>query len=86
MIVAQPLRGQDPVLLNPRSRTLYNPVSARNIESMRASLENPRLEAAPLFRGGLGAVSIPDWAYWLGGGIAAGVAVGAAVYFVKKRR
>lgn len=84
MIVAQPLRGRDPVLLNPRSRTLYNPITESAIERMRAQVENPRLEASPLFRGGLGAVAIPDWAYWLGGGLLAGVAVGAGVYFLKR--
>lgn len=83
MIVAQPLRGQDPVLLNPRSKTMYNPLTAHAVEQMRAQAVNPRLQVAPL-RGGLGAVDIPDWAYWLAGGLAAGVAVGAAVYFVKR--
>lgn len=85
MIVAQPLRGRDPVVLNPRSRTLYNPITESAIERMRASVENPRLEASPLFRGGLRGVDIPDWAYWLGGGLLAGVAVGAGVYYMKRR-
>ncbi len=84
MIVAQPLRGRDPVLLNPHSRTLYNPITESAIERMRAQVENPRLEASPLFRGGLGAVEIPDWAKWLGGGLALGVVVGAGVYFMKR--
>lgn len=84
MIVAQPLRGRDPVLISPRSRTLYNPITENAIERMRADVENPRLGASPLFRGGLGAVAIPDWAYWLGGGLLAGVAVGAGVYFLKR--
>lgn len=83
MIVATPLRGQDPVLLSPRSRTMYNPLTARVVEEMRAQATSPRLQVAPL-RGGFGAVDIPEWAYWLAGGLAAGVAVGAAVYFVKR--
>lgn len=85
MIVAQPLRGRDPVLLSPHSRTLYNPITEAAIERMRASVENPRLEASPLFRGGLGEVTVPDWAKWLGGGLLLGAAVGAGVYFYKKR-
>lgn len=85
MIVAQPLRGRDPVVISSRSKTLYNPITAANIEAMRAQVEHPRLEASPLFRGGLGAVEIPSWAYWLGGGLALGVAVGAGVYFMKRR-
>lgn len=84
MIIAQPLRGRDPVLLNPRSRTLYNPVSAAQIETLRAELENPRLQASPLFRGGFGAVAIPDWAKALGLGLAGGVAVGLGLYFLKR--
>lgn len=86
MIIAQPLRGRDPVLLNPRSRTLYNPVSAAQIETLRAELENPRLQASPLFRGGLGSVNIPDWAKALGIGVGGGVLVGLGLYFLKQRR
>lgn len=85
MIVAQPLRGRDPVLLNPRSRTLYNPVSAAQIEVLRADLENPRLQASPLFRGGLGSIDIPPLAMYGGIGLLAGIAVGAAIYFVGRR-
>lgn len=85
MIVAQPLRGRDPVLLNPRSRTLYNPVSAAQIEALRADLENPRLQASPLFRGGLGSIDIPPLAMYGGIGLLAGIAVGAAIYFVGRR-
>lgn len=85
MIVAQPLRGRDPVLLNPRSRTLYNPVTASQIEALRADLENPRLQAAPLFRGGLGSIDIPPLAMWGGIGLLAGIAVGVAAYYVRGR-
>jgi len=85
MIVAQPLRGRDPVLLNPRSRTLYNPVTASQIEALRADLENPRLQASPLFRGGLGSIDIPPLAMAGGIGLLAGVAVGVVWYFVRGR-
>lgn len=82
MIVAQPLRGRDPVVLNPRSRTLYNPITATNVEHMRAEVANPRLVASPLRGYGMRGFEMPEWGWYALGGAALGtaLAVGFAMY------
>jgi hypothetical protein len=82
MIVAQPLRGVLPVVIANRSVTMSHPTSARSIERLRSQVDQPRLEASPLR--GLRGVDIPDYAYWIGGGLLAGVVAGAAVYYLRK--
>lgn len=85
IIVAERLRGGPEQVLNPRSRTLgYGPnratISALKADtSQRGRLVSTRLD-------GLGSVDVPDWAWWLGGGLVVGAAVGGLAFYLKRKR
>ena len=85
MIVAQRLRGADPVLINPRSRTMqYQPTGAY-VASMRASMDSPNIEVRRL-NGLSGIAGLPDWAPWAIGGLALGLVGGFAVYKMRAKK
>jgi hypothetical protein len=89
MIVAQRLRGNDPVILNPRSRTLAYAPTASWVNEQRASMDTPNLEVARLNGLGFGDAasgtsSLPSWAPWAIGGLAVGLVGGFAVYKMRK--
>jgi len=85
IIVAERLRGGAEQVLNPRSRTLgYGPnrqtiATLKSDTSQRGRLVSTRLD-------GLGAVDVPDWAWWLGGGLVVGAAVGGLALYMKRKR
>ena len=87
MIVAQRLRGADPVLINPRSRTMQYAPTGQYVQAMRAQMDTPNLEIRRLNGIGLGEVmGMPDWAPWAIGGLALGLVGGYAVYKMRKKK
>ena len=83
MIVAEKLRGMDPVILTPRSRTMLYQPTAEWINQQRAQMLTPNLSITRL-RGLGDGMSTPSWLPWAAAGLVGGLAVGYGVYKYRK--
>lgn len=87
IVVAERLRGGHEAVLNPRSRTLgYGPNRATIARLQNDVSSTGRIVRSRLSGAGLGQVEVPDWAWWLGGGLVVGAAIGGVALYMKRKR
>lgn len=80
MIVMSPLNG---VQRLPITNTMARAQGRADVYALQAMAEGARIQIAPR---GMGAIAgVPTWAWAAGGGLVAGLVVGALVYKKKRR-
>jgi hypothetical protein len=69
--------------IHPRSRTMACPGAYQTVSGMIGETTAQRYVIAPRGTGAVSFDTVPSWAWWLGGGLVAGL-VGGALIFRKK--